>query len=114
MSMKIEWHGLVKLAELAATMDAAAAEVADKVASDARALAPVESGALRNSIKASSSRFKGGGALVKAGGGDQYYATFIELGTRKKTAHPFLRPAMEKNRSFALRRIKAKMSAKLR
>lgn len=50
-----------------------------------------------------------GGAAYKAGnknasrpGGDTFYWRFIEFGTQKMAARPFMRPAMEENQSKAL------------
>lgn len=55
----------------------------------ARALAPVRTGRLRNSIYAKTS-----GWTVEVGASAEY-AIFVEFGTRHMQAKPFLRPAVE-------------------
>jgi len=45
---------------------------------------------------------------VGAGGSDKaYYAVYVELGTTKMPAYPFLRPAMERHRMDIVRNAKA-------
>ena len=72
---------------------------ADKIASDARARAPVATGYLRSSIQSVS---------VEAGKEAQIivgaeYGRFVEYGTYKMAAQPFLNPALEADKaaSFA-------------
>jgi HK97 gp10 family phage protein len=73
---------------------------AEKLASAVRAAAPVESGALRDSIAVRRTRNElkffvtGGGNLtttdIRAGAGVSYdYARAVEFGTTKMPAHPF-------------------------
>ena len=100
---------------------------AEDIAADARRDCPVEKGgktdkygnrpgSLRDSIRVAKSKYEDGGHLVVVGGkgpwGDTFYAPFVELGTpgteyrsgsrsgpRKPIkAHPFLRPAKNKNK----------------
>lgn len=101
----VKFSGDTVISNLRTVIEAKSLEVAESVASNARALAPAETGALRRSIKAKKSKFKNGGAVVIAGGGDEYYATFKELGTSKMAATPFLRPAIEMSRAKAKRLI---------
>ncbi len=61
-------------------------------ADDARALAPVKTGELRGSIDANSSAMEG---TVKA---TARHATFVEHGTYKDPAQPFMKPAADKAR----------------
>lgn len=75
-------------------------EVAEKVEADAKTFCPVDSGDLKKSIKNYKSKHKDGGYIVWAGGGEEYYASFVELGSVKMAAKPFLNPALEKNKSF--------------
>jgi HK97 gp10 family phage protein len=68
-------------------------EVAQAIYRDAVARAPIESGKLRNSYRVEKSRYRDGGYLVIS---DCRYASFVELGTHKKTAKPHLRPALKR------------------
>lgn len=88
---------------------------ADIVAQDARARAPVDTGALRRGIKAEitwdknkSKAFAGAGmdkdmndTFVKysSNGKRYYYPASIEYGTKNAPARPFLRPALEHNKA---------------
>ena len=58
----------------------------------AQALAPVDTGALRDSISISYGKWEGG--IFSEIGTDVYYGPFQELGTVHHDAHPFLRPAL--------------------
>jgi len=70
------------------------AESALNVAREAKNLAPVRTGYLRNSIQVEfPEKLK---AYVKAYAS---YAHFVEYGTRKMSARPFMRPAVEMVRS---------------
>ena len=55
-------------------------EQAEIIRDDAKSRAPVDSGTLQKSIKASKTK-KSLNASVSAGGGDAYYAPFVEFGT---------------------------------
>ncbi len=76
------------------------AETALRVARDAKRLAPVDTGRLRNAINSASTK---DGWFVIA---DTNYATFVEFGTDRAPAQPFLNPALEQNRGAYFRRIK--------
>ena len=69
---------------------AAAARVAEELRTEAAALAP---GRLAAALRA---KTLGDGAEVTAPG----YAKFVEFGTRKMAARPFLRPAIERVRAL--------------
>ena len=83
-------------------------EAAKVVAAEARARAPVGTGTLRDSIKVRAAKGKRGtiGAEVVTGEGyfqgKTFYGAFIELGTRKMGAKPFLRPAAAAARGRAI------------
>lgn len=68
---------------------------ADKIASDARNRAPVETGYLRSSIRAESLS-TGKEAQIVVGAS---YGMFVEYGTYKMAAQPFLNPALEADKS---------------
>ncbi len=62
--------------------------LAKTIADKARRIVPVKTGKLKATI-----RVEGGNVI--AGGGDVDYAAPVELGTAKRAAQPFLRPAAE-------------------
>jgi len=68
-----------------------------QIAERARQLAPVRTGALRASIYTVTRDF-----LSVALGAAVYYAGFVEYGTRKMAARPYLRPAIEEKRQELL------------
>lgn len=89
-----EWNDAGLMEETRNTMEFKNREMANFVAAKARSLAPWHSGDLAVSIRVEKSRFKNGGFLVVADGSEKYHATFMELGTHKDEAQPFLRPAL--------------------
>lgn len=68
------------------------AETALKVERDAKRLAPVDTGRLRASIHSDLSEIAQMAATVEAA---TDYAAFVELGTSRMSARPYLRPAYE-------------------
>jgi len=82
-----------------------AAAALQPVVEDAKRLAPVEDGDLRDSIGVATSlaepnRFDGKAVFVGPLTGDIFYAAFVELGTVKMRARPYLAPAMHENRDL--------------
>jgi HK97 gp10 family phage protein len=69
---------------------------ADNVAEDAKRKAPVRSGALRDSIK----KEPGSIPLELKIVADVPYAIFIEYGTYKMSAQPFLQPALRNRNNY--------------
>lgn len=67
------------------------ATFADLIVNRAKELAPVKTGALRDSIQA---HLAGWAADITAGESLDY-AVFVEYGTVRRGAHPFMRPAIE-------------------
>lgn len=63
-----------------------------RVETAAKRLAPVDTGRLRSSITHAIDR--DGDGLVGIVGSDVDYAVFVELGTSRAAAKPFLRPAL--------------------
>lgn len=80
------------IASVEANARAAVKETADKVVREARTRAPVQTGYLRSSIHAESKTL-GKEAEVHV---DAPYAPFVEFGTYKMGARPFLYPAVQK------------------
>ncbi|MEM2351651.1 MAG: HK97 gp10 family phage protein [Thermoproteota archaeon] len=84
--------------------DEALAELAERIVEDAKALCPVDTGSLRRSIRWE--RDSSGGVVIAAGGGgiinprtkrEVDYAAYVEFGTSRAPAQPFLQPAIEQN-----------------
>ena len=92
-------------------------EMADKIADDARRRVPVDTGALRSTIrpwvskKTLDASVSAGG---KSGGVDVYYAHFVEYSTKKKPARPFLYPSGRAHEQETEERLTAVMYEALR
>jgi HK97 gp10 family phage protein len=79
-------------------------ELAERIVEDAKALCPVDTGSLKRSIRYE--RDPEGGVIIVAGGGgvvnprtrrEVDYAAYVEFGSSRSPAQPFLQPALEKN-----------------
>lgn len=77
------------IARLPAGQEAIADLAADTVVTKAKSIVPVRTGALQASIQ------KVGFGAERAVVADTNYAAFVEFGTRKMAAQPYLRPALE-------------------
>lgn len=82
-------------------LDEAVQRGALKVLATAKELSPVDTGRLRNSIHYS--KTGEAEAEVKA---TANYSTFIEFGTSRQRAQPFMRPAAEANEREIVRQVK--------
>lgn len=90
----------------------------------AKRFAPVDSGKLRKSlvvrsmVKTTRENRKNVGHSVRAGAGwykgHTYYAAFLEFGTRKMEAQPFLRPAVKAARPAARAIFRKQITAAIR
>lgn len=88
---------------------------AEPVLEDAKTNVPVKTGKLKKGLMISNISKKDGIKCIRVGldRGDNseiFYGKFIEFGTSKRAAHPFLQPAYEKNKET----IKDKISETLR
>ena len=81
-----------KAEELQAAAKEAVSQEVENIADDARRTAPRKTGALRASIRGDASGLRG---TVKA---TARHATFVEHGTYKDPAQPFMHPAAERAR----------------
>lgn len=70
-----------------------------KVEGDAKLMAPVDTGALRGSIT-TGGRSTPDGAEATIGSSLEY-APYVELGTSRMSAQPFLQPGLQKNKKIA-------------
>ncbi len=69
--------------------------VGDDAAAQVKAKAPVDSGALRSSVKATTKVGRDGAVAEVSVGGAAFYWHFVEFGTSRKAARPFLRPGVQ-------------------
>lgn len=78
---------------------------------EAKVLVPVDTGALQDSI-----RVEVEGDLVQfaVGGGNIDYALYVEMGTSKMPAQPFMRPAIDTKQKEALKAIGANLEKQMR
>lgn len=77
-------------------LEQAVAKTARDIAADAQAAAPVDTGALRNSVTAD---INGMEAVIGPG---VHYGGYVELGTSRMRAQPYLFPAADRHeRPFA-------------
>jgi len=92
--MKLIWNGDKVLAEFNKLKESAEKQSASNIAQKAKSDCPVDTGALKNSITMSKSKFKDGGYTVIVGKGLDY-ASYIELGIPKRPGRPFFRRAAQ-------------------
>jgi HK97 gp10 family phage protein len=92
----VVWNGIpALLVAVEANERAAVKSTADAIANDARARAPVATGFLRGSIHADTVE-AGKEAVVSV---DASYGAYVEYGTYKMAAQPYLAPAVEAHRN---------------
>lgn len=91
---------LENMGQNAATVLSQAAEAGGKIAlAEARRRCPVRSGRLRASLSLKLGKKTALKANVRVvHGRKEYYGTFVELGTKKSPAQPFMRPAVDENK----------------
>jgi HK97 gp10 family phage protein len=79
---------------------------AEMVEETAKRLVPVDTGNLRESIHAEP-HLEGGMGTVRVGVSheDAHYAPYVEFGTRRMVARPYLRPAIAENRDKIIRSV---------
>ena len=99
-------------------------ETAFKIERDAKKSCPVDTGRLRSSISVARSGYPsppeedkvkepaGERGLVAVIGSNVIYAPYVELGTYKMNARPYLYPAYHTNEPDALKRIKTVLKKK--
>lgn len=81
------------------------AEAAESLRREARSAAPVRSGKLRDSIAVAGDALPGFAVTARAP-----YARFVEFGTRKVPARPFLMPALLRLRRALVQRVAETLS----
>jgi HK97 gp10 family phage protein len=90
----------------------AAAETAEWAKEDAKGWVPVDTGKLRASIDAGA--FEDGDLIGFKVEATEHYAAYVELGTSKMPAQPFLQPAADGRRADFLRAVKAAIEEETR
>ena len=94
--MPLDWHPDNLLAELETKYETTLNQVGDMVRDDAKSTVPVQTGALKASIR-KEVKMTERAAYV---GSDLYYSVYVELGTSRQEGQPFLRSALDKAQSF--------------
>jgi len=91
MASKIQWNPEAFLTELSQKENYLLTEVCKEVNYEAQGFVPVDTGALQDDIKYEID------TLDKIGyvGNDLFYSIYVELGTRKMMAQPYLRKALD-------------------
>ena len=122
--MEIEILGLTELEEklsnldvkLSKALDEALNEIAEKIRDDAKSLVPVDTGALRKSIRIEKkgelqvSVVAGDGGVINPRTGREVdYAGYVEFGTSRMNPKPYMQPALEKNRDELLNIVRRKI-----
>ena len=79
---------------------------------DAKLLAPVDTGTLRNSI--SDEIEKSENTITGVSGTNIEYAVYQELGTSKMAAHPYLGPSFQANKLSLVSNIQTEMKKKIK
>lgn len=77
---------------------------AEPVLQDAKSNVPIRTGKLKEGLKIGKIKNKDGVKYIlvgvdRGGNSEIFYGKFIEFGTSKRAAHPFLQPAYEKNKN---------------
>jgi len=121
--MQIEILGLKELEDklsnlegkLSSVLDEALDAIAEKIRDDAKNFAPVDTGALRKSIRTEKKKLKvsvvagDGGVINPRTGREVDYAGYVEFGTSRMSPQPYMQPALEKNLNEISRIVKDKV-----
>ena len=112
---KMDWFGKEVLAKTKRVVDDVSHEVAGDVLDDAKSILKrkakkTTADGLLSQMDVKKSKFENGGYLVRVQGPGNwhkpYHASFVEMGTFKDEAKPFMRPALRKNKGNANRKFK--------
>ena len=99
MTARFEWYGGQVIDSVEKAKKVGLTHACVVVQGDAKSLSPVDTGNLRNSITYKVSADDG------KVGTNVHYAIHQEYGTKKMSAQPFLRPALDRNRETIKRVI---------
>ena len=106
----LKWFGDRKKISMRAGVERALAKSSIVVESQAKLLSPVDTGVLRASIR----RLINNPRLIAYVGTSTEYAPWVEFGTRRQQAQPYLRPALNKNKGVIKAIFKAETGDSLR
>jgi HK97 gp10 family phage protein len=104
---------LLQQFENIADLDWVKAETAgmEIIAEEARALVPVDTGALQDSIRV---QVEGEEVQLVAGGEGVDYQAYVEFGTIKMEAQPYMRPAIDSKQGEATKAIAANLNEQIK
>lgn len=108
-STRFEWRGAQVANALEQAMQDAMDATAEAVRTAAQAQCPVDTGLLRSSVYADVDAKGGSARRTLTVGADAPYAAFVELGTSRTPAQPFLRPAVDAEAPRLTERLRAAM-----
>lgn len=86
------------IAEIQARAAAVLPKIAAAIESDAKRFVPVDTGLLKSRIKADEAATVAGRLVRIRIWARTHYAAYVELGTSKMRAQPYLRPALYRHR----------------
>jgi HK97 gp10 family phage protein len=95
-SFRYVWRGAEIANALEVALQTAMQETAAEAKAEAQALAPVDTGLLRSSIYADVDARGGSARRTLVIGADAPYSAYVELGTGRQRAQPFIRPAVDR------------------
>lgn len=98
--------------EIRETLESWVDEMSERAYQIAKEKVPVRTGYLRSTIYRVRSPFMGRYTFIL--GAYAHYAGFVEFGTRKMAARPYLRPAIEEVKKIALERLRKITEEKLK
>lgn len=99
-------RGLEKLGVGVEELKGAMSKISSKTVTDAKTLAPVGTGSLASTVRASKAKAK---ATLRAGTKSTYWASFTEYGTSSQSAQNWMHKAIESNESYAAQQIEAEL-----
>ena len=105
--VKLTFNKKKVLKELDKSIESSLSKVGDMIVNDARSMVPVKTGKLKKSIYKNVEKNK----LEVGASAD--YAQDIELGTSGRKAKPFLKPAVNKNKSSLEKITSAELKSRL-
>ena len=101
----VKWYEDKIINKVDNALEAAMMQAVLMVEADSKKMAPVDTGRLRASITHEVREIANGVIQGKVGSSTSY-SKFVELGTSKMPAQPYLRPALEKNWPEIVRMIR--------
>ena len=119
----IKWYSEAVLQATNSVIAEVSEDVADDVVADAKRILTQKAKTtsdrgLLTQFSITKSKFKYGGFLVQCQGPGNwhkpYHASFLEMGTYKDEAKPFMRPALKKNKSKAYKKYQDELEKKYR